>query len=131
MAEKSIAQKLLIKPGYTLLVLNAPPGYLEQLAPLPDNVTVATERGGTQIYDAVQVFTFNRADVENFSAPAVAAVKPTGLLWFAYPKKTGSIKTDIHRDVGWESIQRAGWEGVSLISIDNTWSCMRYRPTAR
>ena len=52
------------------------------------------------------------------------------MLWFSYPKKTGKIKTDLSRDVGWDSVSKAGWIGVSLISIDDTWSSMRYRPAS-
>jgi hypothetical protein len=55
------------------------------------------------------------------------AVKPTGMLWISFPKKTGKIKTDINRDEGWDTVTSAGWEGIHLISIDNTWSAMHYK----
>jgi len=49
-------------------------------------------------------------------------------LWFCYPKKTGKIKTDISRDIGWDTVAKLGYEGIRAISIDDTWSGMRFRP---
>jgi hypothetical protein len=30
----------------------------------------------------------------------------------------------------WELMSRDGLAGVTLVAIDDTWSCMRFRPTA-
>jgi hypothetical protein len=56
-------------------------------------------------------------------------VSPGGILWICYPKKSSEVKTDISRDVGWDVVHKAGWEGVTLISVDDIWSAMRFRPT--
>ena len=51
MPDTPLSKKLLIKPGYKLLVLNAPDGYLEMLNPLPDGTEVESKSGysGAQI----------------------------------------------------------------------------------
>lgn len=49
------------------------------------------------------------------------------LLWIAYPKKSGSIQSDLIRDEGWRIVWDAGWEGVASISIDADWSALRFR----
>lgn len=41
-----------------------------------------------------------------------------GALWFAYPKRTGSIKTDITRDVGWGALYDLHYCPVTQIAID-------------
>ena len=61
---------------------------------------------------------------------AIGAVKSNGLLWVTYPKKSGKIKTDISRDMGWEAMTQAGWDAVTLVSVDDTWSALRLRPLA-
>ena len=48
-------------------------------------------------------------------------------LWCAYPKKTSGIKTDISRDVGWDLLTGKGLEIVSAISVDDTWSALRFK----
>jgi hypothetical protein len=134
MAETPLVKKLGIKPGYKLLILNAPEGYLTTLGALPEGVEVRTEAkdtvGISGPFDAVQLFAHSKADVDQFAPGAIRAVKSDGLLWISYPKKSSKIKTDIHRDVGWDAVVKAGFEGVSLISVDDTWSAMRFRPAS-
>jgi hypothetical protein len=127
MGDSALAKKVGIKPGYRILILGAPPGFVEALAPLPENVTVSEQPGG--LFDLVLAFFYNRADVEQQGAQALGAVKEGGLLWLCYPKQTSRLKSDLHRDTGWEAIHEADWQGVSLISIDGTWSAMRFRPS--
>ena len=126
MVEKTLAQKLLIKPGNKVLVLNAPAGYVDRLNPLPEGATVTTTPGKN--FDVVLAFMHNKAEVDSQSEHVVQAVKYDGLLWFAYPKKTSKIKTDITRDIGWEKVRGMGLEGVAMVAVDDTWSAMRYRP---
>jgi hypothetical protein len=128
MAETPLTKKLGIKPGQKMLILNAPDHYMGLLEPLPENIDVSTKPAGT--YDFVQLFVRSIADLNDNAMTAINAVKPNGLLWIVYPKKSGKIKTDITRDVGWETVIKAGWDGVTLISVDDTWSSLRFRPLA-
>lgn len=126
MNENPLVKKLGIKPGMRVLLLNAPEGFQKKLDPLPGDVTIS-ETPGT-VFDYVLVFVASVAELERYATPAVAAYKePGGHLWFAYPKKSGKIKTDISRDAGWDVVEQEGFMGVTLISIDETWSCLRLR----
>ncbi|KAB2856206.1 MAG: hypothetical protein F9K46_14515 [Anaerolineae bacterium] len=127
MAETSLVKKLVIKQGYRLLILNAPEGYLDLLGELPDGAAIDATADGQ--YELVLLFVKSKADLNAHAPSAIAAVKPGGLLWFAYPKKSGSIKTDINRDDGWEMVLKAGWDPVTQIAIDATWSALRFKPT--
>ncbi len=126
MADTSLAKKLLIKPGYKVLLLNAPQGYRELLNHLPEGVTISEKADGE--YDVVQLFTPQKTDLEANAQAAMQAVKKGGLLWIAYPKQTGKIKSDLNRDIGNAIVAEMGWQGVAMISIDGTWSAMRFRP---
>lgn len=128
MADATLLKKLLVKPGQRLLVLNAPTGYVERLTPLPDGATLAQTPDGR--YDAVHVFVASQADLARLWPTARDALTPGGLMWLAYPKKTSGIKTDIHRDAGWDVVAADEWLGVTQIAIDDTWSALRFRPAA-
>jgi hypothetical protein len=128
MPDKPIAAKLLIKPNHALAKVNAPPSFAQTIGALPDSVTVAHDLDGR--YDIVLLFAHHKADLDAYTHAATAAVKPGGILWVAYPKKSGSIQTDISRDVGWEAMARLDWHGVTQISLDDTWSALRFRPRA-
>jgi hypothetical protein len=78
----------------------------------------------------VQVFVANKAAVDTHTPAALKALKPGGALWFVYPKKSSGIKTDISRDTGWEVLNKAGFEPVTLISVNDIWSAFRLRPVS-
>jgi hypothetical protein len=129
-AQQSLVTKLYLKSGYHCAVINAPSGYRQLLeSDLPTGVTLV-DHFNDQPYDFIQCFAMNQVNVATFAPQAVATLKPGGTLWFCYPKKTGKLKTDLSRDAGWEAIHALGWEGVRLVSLDDTWSSMQYRPTA-
>lgn len=125
MAE-TLIKKLGIKPNQKLLILNAPEGYIESLNDLPAGVEISTSGDGP--FEFVQVFAYKKTDVDTYTPQAIQAIKTSGLLWFAYPKKSSKIKTDIHRDSGWEALIAAGWDEIKLIALDDMWSAMRFRP---
>ncbi|PZS01168.1 MAG: hypothetical protein DLM69_05275 [Candidatus Chloroheliales bacterium] len=129
MAITPLVKKLGLKPRQRAIIINAPAGYIEQLDPLPEGGELAGRPEGQ--FDFVQLFVSDKAALERDAPAAIAAIKPGGLLWITYHKRSSGIKTDISRDNGWDVVNKAGWGGVSLIAIDETWSAMRFRPGAR
>ncbi len=125
MPEKSIAQKLFIKEGMQVLLINAPAGYAAKLGKLPKNATVVKESSAP--VDFVQVFVANRKELETQTSRVKKLLKPSGMLWICYLKGTSKIKTDINRDTLHAAAREYGLEGVSLISIDDNWSAMRFK----
>ena len=126
MSGTPLLKKLGIKPKQRIIILNAPNEYREQLGELPTDVELSTTLNGA--FDMVHIFVKNKAEIDQYAPSAIQAVKPGGLLWFSYPKKSAKIPTDISRDVGWDAISNAGWRPVTLISIDDVWSAFRFRP---
>ncbi|NOU93323.1 hypothetical protein GC093_08845 [Paenibacillus sp. LMG 31456] len=123
--DAELLKKLRIQSGQRILLLNAPEGYRERLIPMPEHTSLDTQPEGT--YDLVHLFVRSIAELEVHAPVALQAVKYNALLWITYPKKSSKLKTDLSRDEGWKVISEAGYEGVALISIDETWSAMRFR----
>lgn len=126
----SLVKKLLLKPNHRMLLLNAPTGYTDLLGELPEGVSLSDTPDGTP-YDLVQLFARNRAELEQHAHDALAALNPDGLLWLAFPKSTSKQQSDLTRDVGWDVIHAAGLVGIAAISLDDTWSALRFRPEAQ
>lgn len=122
MEDKSLIKKLLMKPGLRSIVINPPDGYLQRLGSFP----IEFELEGK--FDFVHLFVKSKEEVDVFGPRAIEAVKQDGVLWISYPKGSSKIKTDINRDKGWDTIKAMGFQGVSLVSVDETWSAMRFRP---
>ncbi|MEF2968911.1 YdeI/OmpD-associated family protein [Paenibacillus sp. M1] len=121
-----LIKKLRLPENGEILVLNAPDGYLAQLGLSAESAVYRQEK--EHGYDYVQMFFSSVKDVEERAEEALKAIKPEGLLWLCYPKGGVKAGTDLNRDHGWETVRKAGYEGVALVSIDETWSAMRYRP---
>ena len=125
MSDKTIAQKLMIKEGRSVLFLNAPRGYKSALGALPKNVTVA--KALTQPADFIQVFVANHRELEQQLPKLIAALKPDGMVWITHHKGMSKTKTDINRDSINAYAHTIGREGVAMISIDDDWSALRLK----
>ena len=126
MTENPLVKKLQLKPGLRVLFLNPPTGYVASLGPMP--VGVVSVDGPVGTLDFVQLFVRDCAELTALAPAALAAIKPDGVLWIAYPKQSAKVKTDITRDRGWEPVTAAGLRPVTQIAIDETWSALRWRP---
>ncbi|NOG49956.1 MAG: hypothetical protein HND48_11345 [Chloroflexi bacterium] len=89
----------MIKAGQHVCVLNAPVGLLASLDGLPDTAAVSIE--AAESADVWLVFVNDAAAVAEHGPVIASRAKPGAVVWFAYPKKSGAIKTDISRDSGW------------------------------
>lgn len=122
----SIADKLKIKPRFTLLTLHAPPEFKKDLKELPTGVTV-TDSG--RQYDQVHWFVLNRKQLEKEMSQVMKLVKPDVTIWVYYPKGTSGIQTDLTRDKGWDCLlaesDKLTW--INLISFNDTWSVFGFR----
>lgn len=126
MSDKTIAQKLLIKEGYKILILNAPAGYLASIGELPPKVSVLSRAEPNT--DLVQVFIKSRKEMETQLPRLKESLRPGGLLWVTYPKGTSGVKTDINRDIIAEYARTIGMVGVAMVAVDDTWSALRLKP---
>jgi hypothetical protein len=127
MTSSSLPKKLQMKPRQHAVVINAPVDYLDKLVPLPDGVEMAATPEGQ--FDFVQLFVHDLAQLQALLPLAIQAVKPDALLWIAYPKGSAKTGTDLNRDRLWAAVSEYHLTGVSLISLDEVWSAMRFRPS--
>jgi hypothetical protein len=116
---KPVARKLLLKPDSHVAILNAPPGYMDQLPDVrPDNDV------NDGPYDFIQLFATRRDELLTEGVRLRRAVKPGGLLWVSYPKGK-VIPTDLNRDIVRTTLADVGLEVVTQVAIDETWSALR------
>jgi hypothetical protein len=115
-----ISSKLQLKPGQSVAVLNPPPGLV-----LPEVVVAATAADA----DAVVAFVVRQDDLGS-AEQAVAAARADRLAWIGYPKG-GQLGTDLNRDRLVAAMADHGVQPVRQVSIDDTWSALRFRPAKR
>jgi hypothetical protein len=118
-----LAKKLGIKEGASVAFLEAPAGFDESVAPLPDGVEVARKaRPGV---DVVVFFTRTRRELEERIEALRAAIAPAGGLWVGWPKRASGVETDMTEDVVREVALPLGLVDVKVCAIDETWSGLR------
>ena len=114
-----LTEKLQIKPGQSLAILNPPPGV---------TLPASTAGGHPASASAVIGFAVHRADLDQLG-PVIGAARADRLAWIGYPKG-GKLGTDLNRDRLAQALAGEGIQPVRQVSIDDTWSALRFRPTA-
>lgn len=125
MPDKSVAEKLLIKDNYKVLLVNEPKDYRATLGKLPAGAKVSTEASGS--FDLIQVFVSSKKELETSLKKVKGSLKLGGLLWVTYPKGTSKVKVDINRDIIREYAESDGFKAVAMIAVDDTWSALRLK----
>ena len=120
--DQSIAGKLQIKGGRTARVMGAPRSLAAAFAGLS-----SSKKGP---FDVVLLFAADRAALAKGTKAALAALGEGAILWIAYPKKGSALAGDLDRDHGWEVIHQAGFDPVSQVALDETWSALRWKRDA-
>jgi len=120
-------KKLGLKPGMRALVVGAPSGYIDSLAPLPDRIDVSESLGSA--HDFVQFFATNKSEIAKLAKKLLQSAAPGALVWITYPKKSSGVNSDLSREAVWAAMEGTGWRPVSQIAVDEIWSALRFRPT--
>jgi len=126
MNSSGLARKFGIKPGMTVLLRDAPSDFAPLLSKFADGIKLL--KASDERVDCVIAFVRCKADVQAVASAVLSAVVEDGLLWFAYPKKSSTVKSDLSRDIGWEPVFAGSVDSVAQISIDETWTGFRFRP---
>lgn len=107
----------------TGIVINAPAAIEKELIALGFNNEFDKAKSTNTL-----VFINDNKEYLNFLKKGLKNIEPDSVLWFAYPKGTSKIKTDINRDTIRMTGEEFGITTVTAISIDDTWSALRFRP---
>jgi hypothetical protein len=120
---RSLVDKLGIKPGSRIAILDAPRGYRTTLGKLPAGVTVASAARG--VFPFIHFFAVSRDVLENRLPALLKALEPAGALWISWPKKASGVATDITEDVVRVVALPTGLVDVKVAAIDEVWSGLK------
>ena len=122
MSTKTVAQKLLIKPGGDVWTSHT--DRRDLLGPLPDGVSYVEtlKAGATGI-----VFADDSASLRALLDARRGELAAVTALWVVYPKAN---RTDINRDKLWQILAEYGLHPDRQIAVDEVWSALRFRPDA-
>lgn len=120
---KPLIQKLGLKDGQILRPVNAPEGYTDWIAPLPPGAAIDPTAARV---DLVHLFVRDRAGLSGGLAAALEGVKPGGMLWVSWPRKSSLLFRDLTEDGIREIVLPSGWVDVKVCAVSPVWSGLKF-----
>jgi hypothetical protein len=120
---RPLVEKLGIKPGCRVLVINAPAAYREILGPLPDGVSFL--RRPARNAGLIHIFVTRRAELEKELPRHRQMMPESGVLWISWPKKASGVSTDVTEDLIREVALPLGLVDTKVCAVDNVWSGLK------
>jgi len=122
-SQRSLVEKLGIKPRTRIAIVNPPRGFRATLGTLPPGVTVVAQPRGALPF--IHFFAASREVLETRLPKLLRSLEPAGALWISWPKKASRVTTDITEDVIRAVALPTGLVDVKVAAIDDVWSGLK------
>jgi hypothetical protein len=123
-SETPLVKKLGIKEASRFAILNAPDGFERELSPLP--ATAIPLHRITKNLDLILLFCKKESVLKNEFVRLAKSIKPSGMIWIAWPKKSSKVDTDL----AFDNVQRIGLAtglvDVKICAINDVWSGLKF-----
>ena len=120
---KPLAEKLGIKAGQTVALLNAPMGYAAMIGPVLKQVQMVDPPKGPVQF--VHVFVMTAVEARKQIKESRMLVADDGMVWISWPKKASGWKTDVTEDVIRDAALANDLVDVKVCAVDDTWSGLK------
>lgn len=90
-------EKTRIKPGFNMLIHDAPPNYFEWIGPLPEKVHV--DEHFTTDLNFLHVFVKDQKTFRLEIAKSKKNLKRDGMIWISWPKKASGVLSDLDENI--------------------------------
>lgn len=118
-----LAKKLGIQEAHRVLLVDAPPGYVRMLDPLPAAVEFVGRADAA--VDVAQVFVTQKEELALHLGALRKKLKPDAALWVSWPKKAAKVPTTVTEDTVRELALPLGFVDVKVCAVDAVWSGLK------
>ena len=123
-SKRSLVEKLGIKEGTEILILNAPQDYDQSLSPLPSGVS--QKKKLIESAGFIQFFTKQKQELLKEFPRLKKHLRPKGILWISWPKGASKVKTDLNENIVREIGLANGMVDIKVCAVDEIWSGLRF-----
>jgi hypothetical protein len=116
-------QKLGIKPGATVALINQPSNYRKLLGPAAKTVHFSDVANNGASF--VHLFVTRRSELEKKLPQLRKKLADTGTLWVSWPKKSADVPTDVTEDVIRAVALPLEFVDVKVCAVDEIWSGLK------
>ena len=123
-SKNTLIEKLGIKEGFIIAILNPPQNYFDTLGQLPKRVFAKETLDGS--LDFIHFFAKKREMLEIIFPALKKGLCKRGMLWISWPKNSSNIETNLNED----AVRQIGLANdlvdVKVCSIDKNWSGLKF-----
>lgn len=119
-----LVQKIGIKRGDRMLLLNAPKGFDKELVPLPEEVELASLNA--KPLNVALCFTSDRKELERVLPTLRAKMAQDGMVWVGWRKRSSGVTTDLSENVIRDTGLALGLVDVKVCAINEIWSGLKF-----
>jgi hypothetical protein len=116
----TLAKKLGLKPGMRVMVCDEPANYWELVGH-----DLMDFRFGEKNRDFIHFFTEGQFMFRLFLPILAKLLKPDGMIWVSWPKKSSVVPSDMTEDVIRDVCLPMGLVDVKVCAVDETWSGLK------
>jgi hypothetical protein len=117
-----MVNKIGIKPGHRLAIVNSPAGFSKELMPLPNGVVSTDKRP----QDVAILFAADLAVIRRNLPKLADKLAPGSMLWISWPKMSSGVKTDLRETVVREAGLSAGLVDIKVWAVNEIWSGLKF-----
>ncbi|MEG3179872.1 hypothetical protein [Sphingomonas sp. LT1P40] len=118
-----LADKLGLKPGMRMFVLDMPPDVRAGIG--LDALGLELLAAPCAGIDAAHIFVTDRATLDRELGALRQLISPSGFIWASWPKKASKVPTDITEDVIRAVALPLGLVDVKVCAVDEIWSGLK------
>lgn len=116
-----LLQKLRINADHPVWIINAP----DNIGALLPGVTIKEKLGKVKPVGQLMLFATDSTVLNRYLPIIADHVGHDTLFWICYPKKTGSITSDLVAMSAWDVVFNSGYRGQTSVSINDDWTGLR------
>jgi hypothetical protein len=118
-----LAEKLGIKPGFTIKLVNQPSYYFKLFTDLPADLTIETNPA--VLKHLIHFFVKDVVELASRLEDFKKEIGQNGMIWVSWPKKSSGVETSITEDVIRENAFACGLVDIKVCAIDEVWSGLK------
>lgn len=123
-SKKSLVEKLGIKDGATVSIINSPDNYKKTLGLLPSRVKKSSKLQTNS--DFIQFFTRSKEELKSKFPILKKSLTKNGILWISWPKGVSRIVTDLNENIVREIGLENGLVDIKVCAVDEIWSGLKF-----
>ncbi|MGA2551371.1 MAG: DUF3052 domain-containing protein [Burkholderiaceae bacterium] len=120
---RPLAEKLGVKAGHQVLLVNAPAEYRDLLGPVSEHVKFLYRLDAGA--DLAHVFVTRHEELSKLMPSLRKELGPAAIVWVSWPKKSSNVPSTVTDEVIREIALPLGFVDVKVCAVTHVWSALK------